>query len=152
MEDHGASLPLQQFSAHVDEEKRRIWYADPRTNWMGKIPIRGLEEKEATETIKKRRVKQGIWKDYWDEMAAGRYRDIGRWKHEEPLELEPESETNTEAESSPPSLSIFGISQKQPQPRLRRPKSDEEKRRIVERRVVWERECEASRPYRRSAN
>ncbi len=99
----------------------------------------------AIEIIKMRWVEQGIWKDKWDEMAAGRYRNIGRWKHEEPLE--PESETETEAEPPPPPFSLFGISQNQPQPKLRRPKTDEEKRQISERRVVREREREASRPY-----
>jgi hypothetical protein len=71
----------------------------------------------------------------------------GRWKHEEPLELESRSETDTDAESLPRPLSIFGIPQKQLQPKPRQPKSDVEKRRIAEQRVVQEREREASRPY-----
>ncbi|WEW57730.1 hypothetical protein PRK78_003197 [Emydomyces testavorans] len=54
----------------------------------------------------------------------------GRWKHEEPLELESESETDSEAE-----YSLFSS-----RPKPRRPKSDEEKRRIAERRVIRERE------------
>jgi hypothetical protein len=149
MDERAASLPLQQFEAHVDEEKKRIWNANPRTSWMDEshIAIAGTEEKQAIETVKKRWVEQGIWKDKWDEMAAGRYRNIGKWKHEEPLELEPESETDMEAESPPPTLSIFSIPQKPSQPKPRRPKSDGEKRRIAERRVVREREREASRPY-----
>ncbi|KAF4632618.1 hypothetical protein G7Y89_g5509 [Cudoniella acicularis] len=119
---------------------------------MSKIPIGGTEEKQAIETVKKRWVEQGIWKDEWDEMAAGRYRNIGRWKHEELLELGSESETDTETESPPPSFSIFGMPQKPPQPKPRQPKprrptSDDEKRRIAERRVVQKREREASRPY-----
>jgi hypothetical protein len=61
------------------------------------IPIGGAEEEEAIETVKKRWVEQSIWKDKWDEMAAERYRNIGPWKDEEPLELESESETDTEA-------------------------------------------------------
>jgi hypothetical protein len=78
-------------------------------------------------------------------MAAGRYMDIGLWKHEEPLELEPESETDTEAEPLPSSFDIFGMPHKYL--KIKRPKSDEEKIRIAERRVVREREREASRPY-----
>lgn len=147
MEERGASLPLQQFEAQVDEEKMQIWYADPRSSWMGEPSVGGTEENKAIETIKKRWVEQSIWKDKWDKMAAGWYRDIGRWKHEEPLELEPDSETDMEAETPVPSFSFFGIPQKQAQPKLRRPKSDEEKRRIAERQVVREREREASRPY-----
>ena len=148
MDERAASLPLQQFDAQVDEEKKRIWNANPRTNWMSKIPIAGTEEKQAIETIKERWAEQGIWKDGWDEMAAGRgYMGVGKWKHEEPLELESESETDTEAESPPPTFSIFGVPQKPPQPKLRRPKSDDERRQIAERRAIWEREREASRPY-----
>ncbi|KAL8650304.1 MAG: hypothetical protein Q9210_003900 [Variospora velana] len=149
MEERGASLPLVQFKAQRDEEKRRIWNVNPRTNWMGEshIPIAGIEEEQAIETIKKRWVEQGIWKDKWDEMAAGRYMNVGKWKHEEPLELESESETDTEAGSPPPTFSIFGVPQKPSQPKPRRPKSDAEKRRIAERRVIRERQREASRPY-----
>ncbi|PQE06813.1 hypothetical protein CJF30_00008721 [Rutstroemia sp. NJR-2017a BBW] len=66
-----APLPLQQFDAQVDEEKKRIWNTNPRTNWMSKIPIAGTEEKQAINTIKGHWVEQGIWKDKWDEIAAG---------------------------------------------------------------------------------
>ena len=52
-------------------------------------------------------------------------------------------ETDSEAGLSPP---FFSFSPK-PQPKPRQPKSDDEKRRIAERRVVRERECEASHPY-----
>ncbi|PVH70046.1 hypothetical protein DL98DRAFT_564266 [Cadophora sp. DSE1049] len=64
----------------------------------------------------------------WNQFASG------RWKHEEPLEIESESETDTEAESSRPPFSFLS----KPQPKPRRPKNDEEKRRIAERRVVRE--------------
>lgn len=134
-----ASLPREQFSAQIDEEMRRVWNADPRTSWMSQMPIGGPVEENAIKTVKNRWIEQGIWNNKWNEMASG------RWKHEEPLELE--SETDTDAESPPRPLSIFGIPQKQPQPKPRRPKSDDEKRRIAERRVVREREREASRPY-----
>ena len=145
-DERAASLPVAQFHAQVDEEKKRIFYTDPRTNWMSKIPIRGTEEIQAIEMVKKRWVEQGIWKDKWDELAAGRgYMDVGNWKHEEPLELESESETDTEADS--PTFSICGVPQKASQPKPRRPKSDDEKRGIAERRVIRQREREASRPY-----
>jgi hypothetical protein len=76
-----------------------------------------------------------IWKGEWDEMVAGRYRNIGRWKHEEPLELESESEVYLEVEDKAP---VFSSPKREP----RRPKSDEEIRQIAER----ERERDASRP------
>lgn len=86
MDGRAASVPLQQFEAQKDEETRRIWNINPRTNRISKskIIIGGTEEKEAIETVKKRWVEQGIWKDKWDEMTDGRYMNVG-WKHEEPL-------------------------------------------------------------------
>jgi hypothetical protein len=112
MDERAASLPLQKFETQRDEETRRIWNTNPRTDWMSKIPIGGTKEKEATETIKKRC-----------------------------------AETDTEAESPPPAFSIFGVPQKHPQPKPRRPKSNDEKQQVAERRAVREREREASRPY-----
>ena len=93
--------------------------------------------KEASKTVKKRWIEQGIWNDKWNQFA------YGRWKHEEPLELESESEMDSEAGPSP---ALFSFSPK-PQPKLRQPKSDDEKRRIAERQVVRESERETSRPY-----
>ncbi|KAA6412362.1 MAG: hypothetical protein FRX48_03352 [Lasallia pustulata] len=90
------------------------------------------------EKIKKVWVDQGIWNNEWKEMA------VGHWKHEEPLVLESGLGTDLKAESPP---GLFDMAPKQPQQRPRRPKSDDEKRRIAERRVVLEREREASRPY-----
>ena len=102
---------------------------------------------EARKAVKKRWVKQGIWSSNWNQFARG------PWKHEESLELESESERESEAG---PASSPFCLFPK-PQLKPRRPKSDNEKRRIVERRDKWEREREASRPiiissirYRRS--
>ena len=135
------SLPEKQFAAQVNEERERIWRADPRTSWMSIRIGDRVYERNARETVKKHWIEQGIWNSKWNEMADG------LWKHEEPLELESESETDTEAESLPRPLSIFGIPQKQPQPKPRQPKSDNKKRRIEERRVVREREREASCPY-----
>jgi hypothetical protein len=141
-QEHEASEPDIQFSAQVDEERRRIWNTDPRTSGS-ELTFADLYifREEACEAVKKRWVEQGIWNDKWN------YFTIGRWKHEEPLELESESETDTEAESPRPSFGLIGVPQKPTQPKPRRPKSDDEKRRIAGRRVVREREREASRPY-----
>ncbi|KAK0102634.1 hypothetical protein ONS95_006238 [Cadophora gregata] len=124
-----ASTPARQFKAQVEEERRRILLSEP-FGWVRITPLDFLDE--ARRTVRKRWVEQGIWNKKWT------YEDIGRWKHEEPLELESESETDTEVECSLPRFYIFSP---------RRPKSDEEKRRIAERLVVREREREASRPY-----
>lgn len=135
-DEREASEPHNQFAAQVKEERRRIWNADPLTNWMSMPPGDTLI-KEASGAVKKRWVEQGIWSDKWNQFA------FGRWKHEEPLELESKSETESEARAPPPLFSPFP----KPQPKPRQPKSDDEKRRIAERRVVREREREASRPY-----
>ena len=95
------------------------------------LPGRGRE------TVKKRWVEQGIWNNKWNQFA------YGRWKHEEPLELESESRRTRKQD---PHLPFFPFPPK-PQPKPRRAKSDDEKRRIAERRVIREREREASRPY-----
>lgn len=131
-----ASEPHNQFAAQVKDERIRVWYADPSTNWMSMPPGDTLLQ-EARETVKKRWVEQGIWNDKWNQFA------YGRWKHEEPLELELGSDTDSEAKPSPPPFSFAP----RPQPEPRQPKSDDEKRQIAERRVVREREREASRPY-----
>ncbi len=132
-----ASKPHKQFSAQVEEERRRIWNADPRTTWIKINPGDSTFKKEACETVKKRWVEQGIWNNKWNQFA------YGRWKHEEPLELESDLETNSKAGPFPPPFSFIP----KPQPKLRRPKGDDEKRRIAEQRVVQDREREASRPY-----
>jgi hypothetical protein len=132
-----ASYPREQFSAQTSEELERLWDADPRMGGRRPIAIKGTHDKMAHETVKKRWIEQGIWNNKWNNMADG------RWKHEEPLEVESELETDSEAESS----SRFFSFPPRPQPKSRRPKSDVEKRRIAERRVVREREREASRPY-----
>ena len=95
-------------------------------------------DKIAYENVKKRWVEQGIWNNKWNKFASG------RWKHGEPLELESKLETDLDAESP---LSIFGITQKQLLLKPRQLKSDVEKRRIAEQRVVQECEREASCSY-----
>lgn len=135
-EEREASKPDKQFSDQVEEERRRIWSVDPKTSWMS-MPPGDILIKEASEAVKKHWVEQGIWNSQWNQFADG------LWKHEEPLELESESKTDPEAGLSSSHIVLFP----KPQPKPRRPKSDDERQRIVERRVTREREREASRPY-----
>lgn len=132
-----ASKPHEQFSAQIEEERRRIWNADPSTSWIKINPGDTTFEKEARETVKKRWVEQGIWSDKWNQFA------LGKWKHEEPLNLESESERESEAERS---LPLFALFQK-PQREARLPKSDDEKRTAQPAVREREREREASRPF-----
>lgn len=99
-------------------------------------PSAAFREDEVYESVKNCWIEQGIWKNEWNDE----YQPYGPWKHEEPLEFE--SESHSEAESSVP-ISVFGP----PQRKRRQPKSIEEIGRMAERRVVREREREASRPY-----
>lgn len=137
-----ASKPYSQFNYQVEEEmERQLRNADPRPTLE---IIKDTFRPKARETVKKCWVEQGIWNDKLSESP------LGWWNHERPLELQWESETGSETDSEPEPLpisrSIFSFSPKaQPKPRL--PKSDDEKRQIAERRVVRERENEASRPY-----
>jgi hypothetical protein len=82
-----ASYPREQFSAQNREERERLWAADPKVNWIRFDPAHfgDTHDKLARENVKKRWMEQGIWNDKWNDMAAG------RWKHEEPLEVESES-------------------------------------------------------------
>ncbi|KAF2176606.1 hypothetical protein K469DRAFT_438086, partial [Zopfia rhizophila CBS 207.26] len=130
------SLPKKQFAAQRSEEEERIYEA--HENRTRRLHAGTNIYQLAYENVKKRWVEQGIWNDKWNDMASG------RWKHEEQLALGSESETEAEAKTQSPLFSFF---QKEPQSKPRRPKSDEEKRRIAERRATREREREASRPF-----
>ncbi|KAG8421399.1 hypothetical protein J3459_007536 [Metarhizium acridum] len=134
-EEREASQPYEQFSHQVNELEKRIFDAD--VNGTHRVPVGSDPRTIARETVKKLWVEQGIWNNNWNQFADG------RWKHEEPLQHGSESETDSGAGPSPP---LFPFPPK-PQPKPRRPKSDDEKRRIAERRVIREREREASRPY-----
>jgi hypothetical protein len=129
-----ASRPRGQFEAQLNEERKRLWNADPTLRELPiPPPIISCDSNEVVrKNIENCWKEQGIWKDEWDNG----YLPGENWKHEEPLELEAESETDSEAEAERP----FG-------PKSRRPKSDEELLKIAERRVIREREREASRPY-----
>jgi len=129
-----ASMAWNQFRTQVQEEMKRLWKADPRVSSEGLMPA-GLYEKDAENAVIEDWKMAGTWNNW--ETKSG----IWRWRHEEPPESESESETDTETELSP--RPFFAP----PQPKLRRPKSDEERRRIAERRAVRERERDASRPF-----
>ncbi|KAK2805489.1 hypothetical protein FQN51_000315 [Onygenales sp. PD_10] len=125
LEERRASFPYEQFADQRHEERERIIKADrDRTE---PLPGRVNFDDVAYQNVKKRWVEQGIWNDNWTYMA------YGKWKHEEPLEVESETETG------PETLSLFG--------RRRRQKSDEEKQRILDRLAIRKREREASRPF-----
>ena len=138
--DYRASFPSDQFDAEMNEEKQRILAADYTTSTIpGVLVIPNSNViKLARETVKKRWVEQGIWNEKWKEMNP--WNDdtpSGPWKHEKPLELEFETEnisTRTILEGAERMLSPP-------------PKSDVELRLIAQRRLVREREREASRPF-----
>ena len=132
-----ASYPRKQFTAQVEEERKRIWDADSRMRGMDMLPGDTFRA-EACETVKTFWIEQGIWNNKWS------YYSIGRWKHEEPLELDIELETDKKAKFLHSSFSLFST---EPQLKPRVAKSDEEKRQITERQVIRERGREASRPY-----
>src|SRR5579862_3859207 len=93
-----ASRPDKQFSHQINEEEERVFEAS--LNGIRRVPVGSDPRTIAREKVKKLWVEQGIWNNKWDEFA------YGRWKHEEPLELESESETGSEAGLSPPIFSF----------------------------------------------
>jgi hypothetical protein len=66
-----ASRSDKQFSAQVEEERKRFWNTDPSTSWR-ELTIADLYtfRGEARETVKKRWVEQGIWSDKWSYRAV----------------------------------------------------------------------------------
>jgi hypothetical protein len=132
--ERDASQPRKQFAAQTSDEEKRIFEAS--LNGTCRLPVGSNISEIAYDNVKKCWVDQGIWNSKWNQFASG------RWKHEEPLELESGSGTDSETEFSRPLFSLF---LKEPKPR--RLKSDKAKRQIEERRVIREREREASRPY-----
>ena len=103
---------------------------------MCPITVGGSCDKMAYENVRNSWVEQGISNDKWNQFA------FGRWKHQEPLELESELETDSETASKP----LFFIDPKPPL-KPRQLKSDDRERQIAEQRLVRKREREASRPY-----
>lgn len=129
--EHAASCPSRQFAAQRDVEYRKLFKPDPE----GSGPVADLRLFErAREIVKNHWIEQGIWNEKWTY-------DLGRWKHEEPLEPEPGSESEAEVKS------LFCPPSARAEAKTRRPKSIEELRRIAERQAVRVREREASRPF-----
>ncbi|KAK6821256.1 hypothetical protein PG987_015656 [Apiospora arundinis] len=92
----------------------------------------------AREVVTKRWIEQGIWNDKWQPGLPD-----GRWKHQEPLDMESESdsEDDEEIQTRPP----FSVPAKP-----KAPKKEEEKlQRLAERQMRREGEREASRPFNR---
>ncbi|XXG94773.1 hypothetical protein Hte_001031 [Hypoxylon texense] len=137
--ENRASLPSNQFADQCHEEEQRILGADGSATLPDETRLASLEiRKLAKETIKNRWVEQGIWSDKWKDA------DVWRWKHEEPLELEPELENNlgtedtTHKSSSPRKMRTLYP---------RQPTTSEKQRATSERRAMLEWEREQSRPY-----
>lgn len=128
--ERNASLPYHQLSAQ--EKKEVEWLVEADRNGSHPRPGRVDFHKLAYDNVKKRWVEQGIWNEKWTSTASN-----GVWKHQEPLELDSELETDDEREPQPRIFEAFLT----PIP----PKSDEEKRRIVEQRSLRLRERGASR-------
>ncbi|OAA35311.1 hypothetical protein NOR_08066 [Metarhizium rileyi] len=135
LEYHG-SHPGSLFRKELSAECRRV--DEQVDKGVCRVPI-GVEfHLFAYETLRKRWVEQGIWSEKW--TARGGFPE-GKWKHEEPPELESQSESDSEVESP-----IFlGHLCRARAPKPRRVKSDEELQRIAQR----ERERSASRPFYR---
>ncbi|KAI1084148.1 hypothetical protein F5B20DRAFT_576293 [Whalleya microplaca] len=94
----------------------------------------------AEENVKKCWVEQDIWNDKWESEAH-----MVRWKHEQLLEVESESSSESEeGEDSPP---LIAFPKKEAQRESSPEKTDEEVRRIKERRAARVRKREASRPF-----
>ncbi|KAI1428208.1 hypothetical protein F5Y12DRAFT_734151 [Xylaria sp. FL1777] len=134
--EYHASFPHAQFDAEMRDESVEV--EREFLHRIRPVQLGRTFTAVAKEDIKKQWVEQGIWGENWDRTRQW------TWKHEKPLEQEPESDS--EPEVIPRNL--FGP-RKSPEPKLKQPKSEEEIRQIAERRVVREREREASRPFYR---
>ncbi|KAI9889119.1 MAG: hypothetical protein M1814_005780 [Vezdaea aestivalis] len=138
--DYEASRPYEQLASQIIEEERQLFQAHKNRP----LYIPGMNYKTfLRENVKKRWVEQGIWNSRWSWNA------LGRWKHEEPLEIESTEETaGSETDSGPDSkIFIFDTLIKKRRPKLKQPQSREERQRAAERRAIREREREASRPF-----
>lgn len=137
--DREASLPVSQFNAQRSEGYDRLLKPEPGSSFRSDEGFYQI----AGDTIRDRWIEQGIWSDKWTDRVT-----TGEWKHEEPPESESESETDPEAEGNGNAvLSIFARPTAAGEPKRRRPKSDEALRLIKERRLVRERQREATRPF-----
>ncbi|KAK7408923.1 hypothetical protein QQX98_008927 [Neonectria punicea] len=138
-----ASLPYEQFRAQCRDEFSRL--IDERRNPAIPTPKSDVDLPwDAQRNVKKRWVEQGIWNTRW-KMA------MGKWKHEEPLDLESDDYSEAKVESGltggvyrpctpPPYELLFGQAGAKP----KQAKSDEE---LAERKSVRMCQREASRPF-----
>ncbi|KAK8852191.1 major royal jelly protein [Apiospora arundinis] len=141
--EHGASWPRNQWEDEAKEEGHRILRAKIEEEDYVHVPdATGLPPPEllssAREVVTKRWIEQGIWNDKWQPGLPD-----GRWKHQEPLDMESESdsEDDEEIQTRPP----FSVPAKP-----KAPKKEEEKlQRLAERQMRREGEREASRPFNR---
>lgn len=119
-----ASSARSQYDYEWSKERKRIDEAS--LNRPCTIPIGKSSSELAQETVKARWVEQGIWNEKWKDEDR-----IGKWKHEEPSELESESEAESE-----PSCSPFCPPPQRAEAKPGRPKRTEELQRSAERRLV----------------
>ena len=138
-----ASHVFEQFKAQTIEIVTAAWKADPRTKFMQYMPG-GLYHRDAEKLVRDSWIEPGIWDDEWGDGSDRFLISPGQWKHEKPLELESATETDKEWESN---AGLFCSYIRPGQQKPRRPKSDVERRRIAEQRIVRERQRQASRPY-----
>ena len=133
--EHRASLPGKQYEDQTSQELNLLFNDRDRER---NVPIGINFFDYVDEMVKERWVKQGIWNEKWKPPQ------LGRWKHEEPLEPETESDADQEAGAE---VNIFSFCPQKTESKPRRPKSAEELQQIAESRRVRELEREASRPY-----
>lgn len=142
-DQYHASFPSEQFDAERKEEQQRILAANKKTPMMHSWYVFADSNviKRAKETVKKRWVEQGIWNQKWEGMnPRNDDKPYGPWKHEEPLELESELESESDTVHTVPARSLFRTPEGEPQ-------SDAELQLMADRRIIRERQREASRPF-----
>jgi len=129
--EHRSSKPFDQHEAQVDE------YAPPFVLPLGST--------EAEDHVKRDWLAQGIWRKRWNRKEP-RLLDHpgGRWRHEDPAEDSDTSMSEPEPEQPYDDGDWFG-KPAFPRGRVKRPKSDEERRQR-------ERERQASRPCTSSSS
>lgn len=137
IQEHGASYPSNQLKAQKREEIKCLneaaWNLTDRNQLVGKDISKVVEE-----NVKKRWVEQGIWNEKW------KTRTPWRWKHEEPLDPDSEPEADSDAGFE---ASLFYPPSERPVTKPRQPRSAEELQQTAQRRLVRNRQREASRPY-----
>lgn len=135
--ERNASLPYYQFEHQTSDEEKRILEAD--RNGTCRVSFGEEYAEIAYKNVKERWVEQGIWSSKWTKYASG------RWKHEEPLELELESDSDVNSITEP--YRKLSFLPEQPRAKLKRQKTENTKQQIEKQKIKLAREREASRPY-----